>query len=172
MKQVILLISILIASANVPAFSQEPYWNINDVVYIVFKSNPKAEETGEGVYRYVQQSKSVTQKINPTGFFIKSKSKGIDVMAIFFTPNFTEVAKRREVTEEDRRVAKWVNFSSLDKSKIIYLDDKLKLNYDDFKMFWNGLGRKNVYFIDKSEVGYTSTRCRIIPVEPVGLGVF
>ena len=148
-----------------------------DVKYVIFTSDKKAEETGEGIYRYTSKVKSDDLKFSPIGFHIVSKVRGIHCMAYHFGYDLEKLAKHRKITEKDKRVIKETTEAFLDSVNLIDIDLLFpKMTKDEFTKFWdnnlhgNSPEGKNVYFIDRSEI--KNHKVILYPVNVVGINQY
>jgi len=168
MKNVLILFVFAFTGA-VNVYSQ----NISndDVKYVIFTSDKKAEETGEGIYIYSDGNIYGTSKEPPISFHFVSKGKGIIGSAYYFNLDLDELAKIRKIKEKDKLVIKEEPSEFLNSVNLVDMDILFpKMSKEEFIKVWNSLWDKTVYFIDRSEI--INRKIKLYPVKVVGINLY
>ena len=176
MKNLFILIA-LVYTSTLAVYSQETINNSDDVKYVIFTSKDDAEETGEGISKYIQEKKSDINKYPSIMFHFISKSKGISAYANHIGFDLDKLTKIRKVTEKDKLLIKEEPNEFLDSVDVIDMDVLFpKMTKEEFVEFWNRnffgniLGGKNVYFIDRLEI--KNHKVKLYPVYVMGINQY
>jgi hypothetical protein len=163
MKNLFLMFAFVLTTV-VGAYSQE-------VKYVIFTSDKKAKQTGEGIYKYTSEIKSDTHVSPPIRFRFVSKSRGISGMADHRSYNLENLAKKRKVTEKDKLDIKEDKIEFLESVNPIDMDILFpKMTKDEFIKTWNSLWNKTVYFIDRSDI--KNNKIILYPVKVAGINLY
>ncbi|MDD4191549.1 MAG: hypothetical protein PHI28_09460 [Mangrovibacterium sp.] len=166
----------LLVTVTVPVYAQ-PEFNIDDVKYVIFTSDKKAEDTREGVYSYISETKSEPQIAPSIVFRFVSKARGITTAAYNFKFDLDKLSKIRKVTEKDKLVIKEEPDEFLNSVDLVDMDILFpKMTKEEFVEFWNRnlfgnvLGGKKVYFIDRLEI--KNHKVKLYPVYITGINLY
>jgi hypothetical protein len=170
MKNLLILFACIL-TGSFTGFGQQQDNKNNEMKYVIFTSDKKAEGTGEGVYKYAAGAKSDTQ-ISPTIFFdFISKARGISASAGYFRYDLEKLSKIRKVKERDKLSLgeDSVSIESLNSDNLIDMDRLFpKMTKEEFIKVWNSLWDKTVDFIDRAEI--KGGKVKLYPVRIFILG--
>lgn len=160
---------VFVFTGTVTVYSQNV--SNDDVKYVIFTSDKKAEETDEGISKYTLKSKTDPHTSFPIGFTFNSKARGINGMAHYYEYDLDKLAKIRKVTERDRRVIKEEPSEFLNSVNLIDMDILFpKMTKEEFIKVWNSLWDKSVYFVDRLEI--ENHKVRLYPVHVFGINLY